>query len=242
MTFSVHQARSPSLSYLIPTAFLQIKQTYNAVSHSYHQCSGEWAQTILRDRHHHHGENDLMIIIIRFKIRKRSLSSFRRSVVSPPLFFSLGSRHIILHNFSNNLICFSLPRNVWENPRPTSVQYDYNDTITFGGSHQPAFTLTVVRWFLMDICLDHESFYQVSLDNLTHAQNEVYSSKFSEWLKSELNLESNRGYIVFQDPGRSHIGWDSLTICCRYSAPELKWTLCIGIKELHLRVSSTNSH
>ncbi|KAL9714741.1 hypothetical protein Ac2012v2_001400 [Leucoagaricus gongylophorus] len=75
-----------------------------------------------------------------------------------------------------------------------TVQYDYNDTITFGGSHQPAFTLTVV-----------------SLDNLTHAQNEVYSSKFSEWLKSELNLESNRGYIVFQDPGRSHIGYQGTT-------------------------------
>lgn len=80
----------------------------------------------------------------------------------------------------------------------------------------------LVSYGLLDvICLDHESFYQVSLDNLTHAQNEVYSSKFSEWLKSELNLESNRGYIVFQDPGRSHIGWDSLTIYCRYSAP---WT------------------
>ena len=101
----------------------------------------------------------------------------------------------------------------------------------------------LVSYGLLDvICLDHESFYQVSLDNLTHAQNEVYSSKFSEWLKSELNLDSNRGYIIFQDPGRSHVGWDSPTIYCRYSAPELKWTHCIGIKELHLRVSSTNSH
>jgi len=218
VTFSVHQARSPSLSYLIPTAFLQIKQTYNAVSHSYHQCSGEWAQTILRDRHHHHGENDLMIIIIRFKIGKCSLSSFRRSVVSPPplfFFFRVSSYH---HFTIFQITWFaSVCRAMFGKTRglhhcPVRLQRHHH----FRRQSWARFyfdSRALVSYGLLDvICLDHELFYQVSLDNLTHAQNEVYSSKFSEWLKSELNLESNRGYIVFQDPGRSHIGWDSSTI------------------------------
>lgn len=90
-----------------------------------------------------------------------------------------------------------------------TAQYNHNDTITFGGSHQPAFDLRIVCSFYMlglpSVFIT--SIYQISLGNLSHDQNEIYSSKFSKWLKDELNLEDNRGYISFLDPGNSNIGW-----------------------------------
>ncbi|KAJ3569114.1 hypothetical protein NP233_g5263 [Leucocoprinus birnbaumii] len=75
-----------------------------------------------------------------------------------------------------------------------TVQYHYNDTITFAGNHDPAFVLTIV-----------------SLENLTHEQNERYSKELSEWLKGKLGLSNDRGYIVFHDPGNSHIGYQGTT-------------------------------
>ncbi|KAF9448885.1 Tautomerase/MIF [Macrolepiota fuliginosa MF-IS2] len=71
-----------------------------------------------------------------------------------------------------------------------TVQYQYNETITFGGTFDPAFTLKIF-----------------SLGNLSHDKNEQYSKTISEWLGKKLGLKNDRGYIVFIDPGNSYIGY-----------------------------------
>jgi len=75
-----------------------------------------------------------------------------------------------------------------------TVQYNYNETITFGGTFDPAFTLKII-----------------SLGNLQPDKNEKYSKTISEWLGKKLGLKSDRGYIVFQDPGNAYIGFKGTT-------------------------------
>ncbi|KAJ7826643.1 Tautomerase/MIF superfamily [Mycena leptocephala] len=75
-----------------------------------------------------------------------------------------------------------------------STIVSYNKTLTFGGTLEPAFALTVT-----------------SLDNLNPEANEKYSAIFSEFLKSELGIPNDRGYINFCDPGRGFIGYKGTT-------------------------------
>ncbi|KAH8834058.1 Tautomerase/MIF superfamily [Flagelloscypha sp. PMI_526] len=70
----------------------------------------------------------------------------------------------------------------------------YNETLNFAGSFDPAFDLRVV-----------------SLDNLSPDQNEKYSKEFSAFLSEKLGLKADRGYILFQDPGRTHLGYQGTT-------------------------------
>jgi len=75
-----------------------------------------------------------------------------------------------------------------------TVDYTYNETMTFAGTHDPAFTLTIV-----------------SLGNLAPHQTEKYSAIIFEWLKEKIGAKGNRGYIVFHDPGNANIGHEGTT-------------------------------
>ncbi|KAI8999062.1 Tautomerase/MIF [Trametes punicea] len=75
-----------------------------------------------------------------------------------------------------------------------SVEYSYNEYLTFNGSHNPALILQII-----------------SLDNLTPEANEKYSKKFFAFFKEKLGVPDDRGYIAFNDPGRSNIGYASST-------------------------------
>jgi phenylpyruvate tautomerase len=76
-----------------------------------------------------------------------------------------------------------------------STIISYNKTLTFGGTLEPAFALTVVC-FPIDF-LPHPSRWKVqtSLDNLNPEANEKYSAIFSEFLKSKLGIPNDRGYM-----------------------------------------------
>ncbi|KAK7688987.1 hypothetical protein QCA50_007678 [Cerrena zonata] len=75
-----------------------------------------------------------------------------------------------------------------------ATSYTYNEHLAWEGTFEPAFLLSVA-----------------SLDNITPETTEVYSKKLFEFLKEKLALPGNRGYIVFTDPGRSNIGYQSTT-------------------------------
>ncbi|KAH9063772.1 Tautomerase/MIF superfamily [Lactarius deliciosus] len=70
-----------------------------------------------------------------------------------------------------------------------SITYRYNEFLTFGGTFDPAFQLTVI-----------------SLDNITPESTETYSNALFTFLKDTLGVPGDRGYILFNDPGRANIG------------------------------------
>ncbi|KAG6898238.1 hypothetical protein C0992_002252 [Termitomyces sp. T32_za158] len=75
-----------------------------------------------------------------------------------------------------------------------TVKYVYNETLTFQGTFDPAFTMTVY-----------------SLDNLNEEANEMYSKAFFGFFMEKLGIPGDRGYITFIDPGRAFIGHKSTT-------------------------------
>ncbi|KAJ6606369.1 Tautomerase/MIF superfamily [Mycena vulgaris] len=75
-----------------------------------------------------------------------------------------------------------------------TVSITLNKTLTFAGTLEPAFALTVT-----------------SLDNLNPEANEKYSVQLSEFFTSRLNIPNDRGYITFHDPGRGYIGFKGTT-------------------------------
>ncbi|KAF8164018.1 Tautomerase/MIF superfamily [Pholiota molesta] len=75
-----------------------------------------------------------------------------------------------------------------------SVFVTYNETLTFGGTFEPAFSLRID-----------------TLDNLSEELNEGYSKAFSAFFQEKLGTQSNRGYITFIDPGRAYIGYEGTT-------------------------------
>jgi len=74
------------------------------------------------------------------------------------------------------------------------VNLIHNPTLIFGGSFEPAFLLNIV-----------------SLGNLTPELNEGYSKAFFSYLCDELVLEEDRGYIVFDDPGKANMAYKGKT-------------------------------
>ncbi|KAG5642399.1 hypothetical protein DXG03_002831 [Asterophora parasitica] len=70
-----------------------------------------------------------------------------------------------------------------------SVKITYNEILTFQGTFDPAFQLTIV-----------------SLDNINTELNEQYSKAFFEFFKKKLDVPGDRGYITYIDPGRGFIG------------------------------------
>ncbi|KAH9038946.1 Tautomerase/MIF superfamily [Lactarius pseudohatsudake] len=75
-----------------------------------------------------------------------------------------------------------------------SISYRYNEFLTFSGTFDPAFQLTVI-----------------SLDNITPESTEAYSNSLFTFLKDTLGVPGDRGYIVFNDPGRAYIGHEGTT-------------------------------
>ncbi|TFK34847.1 Tautomerase/MIF superfamily [Crucibulum laeve] len=75
-----------------------------------------------------------------------------------------------------------------------TVSITYNETLTFAGTFDPAFTLSIV-----------------SLDNLNPSANEVYSKVFFDFFEEKLGVKNSRGYIVFTDPGREYLGHQATT-------------------------------
>ncbi|KAK2460644.1 hypothetical protein APHAL10511_007114 [Amanita phalloides] len=75
-----------------------------------------------------------------------------------------------------------------------SVSYTYNDTLTFGGTFDPAFQLHIT-----------------SLKNINAEANNQYALKLSDFLRAKLGLPDDRGYIVFYDPGVENVGYRSST-------------------------------
>ncbi|KAG6850410.1 hypothetical protein H0H93_013635 [Arthromyces matolae] len=59
-----------------------------------------------------------------------------------------------------------------------SVKYIYNETLTFQGNFDPAFTLSII-----------------SLDNLNPEANEKYSKAFFDFFKKKLGVPGDRGYM-----------------------------------------------
>jgi phenylpyruvate tautomerase len=72
--------------------------------------------------------------------------------------------------------------------------YTHNETLTFQGTFDPAFVLTIT-----------------SLDNLSPELNEQYSKAFFGFFHKKLGVSDDRGYIVFVDPGRAYLGYKSVT-------------------------------
>ncbi|KAF8968326.1 Tautomerase/MIF superfamily [Flammula alnicola] len=77
-----------------------------------------------------------------------------------------------------------------------SVIVTYNETLTFGGTFDPAFSLRID-----------------SLDNINEKANEGYSKAFFKFFDEKLGTgaKGNRGYITFIDPGRANMGHESTT-------------------------------
>ncbi len=92
-----------------------------------------------------------------------------------------------------------------------SVHLDHNKPLTFKGTFEPAFLLTIVspvRPSFTPTCQPlHE---QVSLDNLQPEKNEKYSKAFFEFFKEKLNVPGDRGYmcVMTTRPRHRHRGID----------------------------------
>ncbi|KAJ7684528.1 Tautomerase/MIF superfamily [Mycena polygramma] len=74
-----------------------------------------------------------------------------------------------------------------------STSVTYNKTLTFAGTLEPAFALTIV-----------------SLGNLGDSEtNKGYSAAFSGFLEEKLKVKNlrDRGYITFHDPGNANLGY-----------------------------------
>lgn len=74
------------------------------------------------------------------------------------------------------------------------VSYRYNEFLSFNGSFDPAFQLTVI-----------------ALDNITPEITEAYSETLFEFMKNMLRVPGDRGYILFNDPGRAYVGHEGTT-------------------------------
>jgi len=52
---------------------------------------------------------------------------------------------------------------------------------------------------------------QVSLGGLSPESNEEYSKSLFSYLEEKIGVTDDRGYIVFEDPGRAYMGYKSTT-------------------------------
>ncbi|KAG8748219.1 hypothetical protein FRC12_013868 [Ceratobasidium sp. 428] len=75
-----------------------------------------------------------------------------------------------------------------------SVSYCHVPSLTFGGTLDPAFLMTIT-----------------SLDNINPEANDKYSKALFDWINKSLNIPGDRGYITFYDPGRAYLGHSGTT-------------------------------
>ncbi|TEB31348.1 Tautomerase/MIF [Coprinellus micaceus] len=83
-----------------------------------------------------------------------------------------------------------------------SINVKHNPNLTFGGTFDPAFLLTIV-----------------SLGNINPEKNEKYSKQLFEFFKEKLGISGDRGYILFNDPGNSYLGYQGTTFATIFGKP-----------------------
>ncbi|KAF8904350.1 hypothetical protein CPB85DRAFT_1225670 [Mucidula mucida] len=76
-----------------------------------------------------------------------------------------------------------------------AVMYKYNEGLIFGGTHEPAFCMTI-----LDV---------LGLPTFTNAG---YSKAFFTFIEKELGIPPDRGHIVFNYPGPERLGYKGTTI------------------------------
>ncbi|KAF9059308.1 Tautomerase/MIF superfamily, partial [Rhodocollybia butyracea] len=74
-----------------------------------------------------------------------------------------------------------------------STSVSYNETLNFGGTHEPAFVLNLV------------------IVGLVVEKHDGYAKSLFNFFEKELGVHSNRGYIIFNDPGAERIGYSGMT-------------------------------
>ncbi|KIY45470.1 Tautomerase/MIF [Fistulina hepatica ATCC 64428] len=75
-----------------------------------------------------------------------------------------------------------------------SASITHNESVSFGGTFEPAFRMTVI-----------------SLGNVNPAANIKYSKQFFQYFKDKLGISNDRGYITYIDPGNANLGYKSTT-------------------------------
>ncbi|KKZ68187.1 hypothetical protein EMCG_06148 [[Emmonsia] crescens] len=75
-----------------------------------------------------------------------------------------------------------------------SVQIRADEILTFAGTHDPCFQLRIT-----------------CLGNLKPDNNISFSKAFTDFLKENIGVENDRGYIVFYDPNYPNIGYKGTT-------------------------------
>lgn len=79
-----------------------------------------------------------------------------------------------------------------------SIDYRYNETLSFAGTFEPAFLLAIT-----------------SLGNINPEANLRYSEAFFAFFKEKLGVTGDRGYITFYDPGNAFLGHEGTTFAPR---------------------------
>ncbi|QRV86763.1 macrophage migration inhibitory factor [Ceratobasidium sp. AG-Ba] len=82
-----------------------------------------------------------------------------------------------------------------------SVEFTHVPTLTFAGTFDPAFLMTIT-----------------SLDNINPEANAKYSQELFKFLNERLNIPGDRGYITFNDPGRTHLGHKATTFATIFAS------------------------
>jgi phenylpyruvate tautomerase len=75
------------------------------------------------------------------------------------------------------------------------VSYRYNEFLSFNGSFDPAFQLTVVRLGWCSKRRGISCSEQIALDNITPEITEAYSETLFEFMKNMLRVPGDRGYM-----------------------------------------------
>ncbi|EEH38237.1 hypothetical protein PAAG_01158 [Paracoccidioides lutzii Pb01] len=75
-----------------------------------------------------------------------------------------------------------------------SVQIRSDEVLTFAGTHDPCFQMRVT-----------------SLGNLNPDDNVNFSKAFAEFLKEEIGVTNDRGYVIFYDPDYANLGYKGTT-------------------------------
>ncbi|KAK0432024.1 uncharacterized protein ARMOST_17718 [Armillaria ostoyae] len=75
-----------------------------------------------------------------------------------------------------------------------TVTYKYDESMIFGGTYDPAFTMNVL-----------------TVLGIPTEKNAGFSQGFFEFFEKELGVPNDRGYIVFNDPGADRLGYKGTT-------------------------------
>ncbi|EJD37890.1 Tautomerase/MIF [Auricularia subglabra TFB-10046 SS5] len=79
--------------------------------------------------------------------------------------------------------------------KAVAIDFRYNESLSFGGTFEPAFLLTIG-----------------SLINVNPETNAEFSGVFFAFFKEKLGISGERGFIEFVDPTAAYIGYDGTTI------------------------------